>query len=179
MPETTPRPAALAQLPKLRSPADEKPQVTGGFCVSGDTESETPSPSDAFQFVKWEVPVTDQAPALVRRRAVAVLDGWGMAEVARDAATVLTELVTNARQAGATRMVVLVEADTAPDLVEVCVWDDAPGVPCKQEPDPCSERGRGLLMVEALAVAWGHHPLSLDAEHPGKVVWAALARSGK
>jgi len=139
----------------------------------------TPGRVENFQFVKWEVPVTDQAPALVRRRAVAVLDGWGMAEVARDAATVLTELVTNARQAGATRMVVLVEADAAPDLVEVCVWDDAPGVPCKQEPDPCSERGRGLLMVEALAVAWGHHPLSLDAEHPGKVVWAALARSGK
>lgn len=131
------------------------------------------------QHVEWAVPVTDQAPGLVRRRASAVLGEWGMGKAAENASTVLTELVTNARQAGASRMIVLVEADTTAGLVGVGVWDDAPGVPCKRQVDWCAERGRGLLMVEAPAAAWGHRPMRSDSQSAGKVVWAVLAGSGE
>lgn len=146
---------------------------------SGGTDFKIPLPARLIdsRFAKWDVPVSDQAPGQVRRWAADLLTRWGRADMIEDALTVLTELVTNACQAEATRMVVLIEPDAGPDAIEVCVWDDAPGVPQKHEPDFCAERGRGLFMVDALAARWGHHPLSLELGGPGKVVWADLVRS--
>ncbi|WP_119727055.1 ATP-binding protein [Thermomonospora amylolytica] len=117
----------------------------------------------------------ERAPGAVRRWAAGWLVGCGAEGVVEDAVTVLTELVTNAWQAGADRIAVLVEADAGVGVVRVCVRDDAPGVPCRREPGPWDGRGRGLLMVEALAVRWGHHPLASEAGRPGKAVWADLA----
>ena len=37
--------------------------------------------------------------------------------------------------------------------------------------DQFAERGRGLVLVEALAAEWGSHP---DPDHTGKVVWVCL-----
>jgi hypothetical protein len=55
-------------------------------------------------------------------------------------------------------------------LIEV--WDPDPALPAVQEPGPTSESGRGLLIVECLADAWGHHPAD-----GGKVVWCELGFS--
>ncbi|WP_160146958.1 ATP-binding protein [Thermomonospora echinospora] len=124
------------------------------------------------------MPISDQAPGQVRRWAADLLTRWGAADAVEDAVTVLTELVTNACQAGASRVIVSIEPDAGPNVIEVCVWDDAPGVPQKHEPDLSAERGRGLFMVDALAARWGHHALPLGPGCSGKVVWADLAAHG-
>ncbi|WP_157995711.1 ATP-binding protein [Thermomonospora amylolytica] len=53
-----------------------------------------------------------------------------------DIETVLTELVTNAVWEEATRVIVLIEPYRGLTQIEICVWDDAPGQPRLQEPDP-------------------------------------------
>ncbi|MFC7730701.1 ATP-binding protein [Actinomadura keratinilytica] len=183
LPEKTPWPAAAEQPPGPRPSLNDVigaahnlrtftyPNSTG----SGNLLSERLIGS---RFAAWEVPVSDQAPGQVRRWAADLLTRWEAVDLIEDATTVLTELVTNACQAKATRMAVLIEPDAGPDIIEVCVWDNAPGIPQRREPDFYAERGRGLFLVDALTTRWGHHPLTLDPGHPGKVVWAHLAGSG-
>ncbi|MFF5260238.1 ATP-binding protein [Actinomadura viridis] len=185
MSETTPCPA-VEQAPVRRSSLAEVVRAVRDLRLSMRAEGvvrpgvSSPGCRAGARFGKRNVPAGDQAPAQVRRWAAGLLMRWGRADVVQDAMTVLTELVTNASQAGAVRVVVVIEPDAGPDVIEVCVWDDAPGVPRMREPDFCAERGRGLFMVDALAVSWGHHRLLHGPGHPGKVVWAALAsRAGQ
>lgn len=124
---------------------------------------------------RWEIPVTDEAPGMVRRRLADVLRRWGMPHLVADAGTVLSELVTNAVQANPTAVTVLVSPFDGTRAVKVSIWDDAPGTPCVREADPGSERGRGLHIVEALSLAWGHRPLPFGAGENGKVVWAVIS----
>lgn len=115
----------------------------------------------------------------VRRWAAERLAEHGAQSVAEDAKVVLTELVTNAWRAGADRVAVLVVPDAEAGLVRLSVHDDAPGLPHRRDPGPWDAQGRGLIMVEALAVRWGHRPLAPEAgragERTGREVWAELA----
>ncbi|MFF5805604.1 ATP-binding protein [Streptomyces sp. NPDC012746] len=52
-------------------------------------------------------------------------------------------------------------------VVRVEVHDSGAGRPRIAERDPSAERGRGLLLVAALADRWG-----VGVRTPGKVVWA-------
>ena len=120
--------------------------------------------------------VTEQTPGRVREWSSTTLRRWGLPHLVGDVNTVVTELVTNALQAGAGEVLVLFDRHCARDLVRVAVWDDAPGVPAKREPDHIAENGRGLHMVEALTVRWGHEPD--PGGGPGKAVWADLRVRG-
>ena len=103
----------------------------------------------------------------------------GLRELTWTACQVVSELVTNA----------IIHADAAPagqivscrltlklftDVLAIEVWDraDSQAVqsPC---PDPLSESGRGLVIVERLCVA---PPMVFGAPGCGKVVVALLAR---
>lgn len=53
--------------------------------------------------------------------------------------------------------------------VLVLVWDASSSMPERQEVQPDSASGRGLLLVEMLSAAWGAFEI---ADTPGKVVWA-------
>ncbi|SEF86647.1 Anti-sigma regulatory factor (Ser/Thr protein kinase) [Thermomonospora echinospora] len=118
----------------------------------------------------------DRAPGKVREWAKETLARWGLPALADDLNTVLTELVTNAWQAGAGDLLVLLEPCQDRGLVDVAVWDDAPGVPVRREPDFVAESGRGLHLVEALTTAWGVEPD--PGGGPGKTVWASLRVPG-
>jgi two-component sensor histidine kinase len=87
-----------------------------------------------------------------------------------DAAVVVAELATNAINAGATAIIVLIAYERPVNRVHIAVWDDAPGKPELKEPDYEAEHGRGLHLVEALATGWG-----CDFAATGKIVWADLA----
>ena len=87
---------------------------------------------------------------------------------ARDTAMiVVSELVTNAVQAGARRATLLL--DFYADHLRVGVTDDAAGLPHVVSAGPKDERGRGLAIVASLADRWG-----VDDVSTGKRVWAEI-----
>jgi len=121
-----------------------------------------------------ELAPLDSATPCARLHAGHVLREWGLAELADDAALIVSELVTNAADASATcpdqPPVTLRLLATADSLV-IEVWDRN-GLPLAprvaHDDDEC---GRGLTVVAALATHWGCEL----ARPPHKVVWAALA----
>ncbi|GIF05673.1 ATP-binding protein [Actinoplanes siamensis] len=102
-----------------------------------------------------DVPLHHGAPGAARRAVVAVLGGWGF----RDpdwldaAAVVVSELVTNAVRHGGGCVALRVEAHGA--RVVVSVADGSSVVPRRRDPDDVG--GRGLALIEALAVDWTVH----------------------
>lgn len=62
-----------------------------------------------------------------------------------------------------------------PGEVEVAIGDTAPGVPVPAAATADAERGRGLILVTALARAWG---VRRPDPGGGKQVWATLALPG-
>ena len=118
-----------------------------------------------------------------RARAVVTeaLTAWGVPHIADDAIQVTSELVANALAASTQGA----GDDTEPAPValaiiithgELCirVWDQDPTPPprARQDPGTWAERGRGLLIVEALSTRWGWYP-----GRTGKYVWSVLPLS--
>lgn len=89
-----------------------------------------------------------------------------------DLALIATELITNALRAGAGELRVSLD-QVAPKLIRLRVVDDAPGTPRRIDAAVDEVRGRGLMIVAAIAEAWGYE-CAAD-HHSGKSVWATLA----
>jgi anti-sigma regulatory factor (Ser/Thr protein kinase) len=104
--------------------------------------------------------------ATLRSRAAELMAGHPP-EMVEDVLLVITELVDNVVQhtghGGELRM------RCADGTVAVEVHDRSRDFPQLQRPDPLRPGGRGLLLVAALAAAWGSRPTT-----SGKVVWASL-----
>lgn len=117
----------------------------------------------------------DAEPSQVRaaRHAVeATLAGQSCEpRVVEVAALLSTELAANAiDHTNGGRFGVAV--NVAPDLVRIEVGDCGPPVSLRpQTPDPSRQRGRGLLLVDRLAAAWG-----VDQQNYGKSVWCEVRR---
>lgn len=98
-----------------------------------------------------------------------LLEHWGDLEVRDAALTVVSELVANAivhaRTASELRVV------RADGVLRLELTDFGRGTPAPRAVTPTHVHGRGLLLVSALASAWGTHALAGG----GKVVWAELA----
>jgi anti-sigma regulatory factor (Ser/Thr protein kinase) len=115
----------------------------------------------------------DADPALVgrvRHQVAGTLRAWGLAAFADDVVLIASELVGNAVQFASARSVrVLLKASEDAVLLEVS--DGADQEPCRRQAREDDESGRGLVLVEMLADAWG----SRHREGGGKVVWARVA----
>jgi anti-sigma regulatory factor (Ser/Thr protein kinase) len=92
------------------------------------------------------------------------------ADLIDDAVLVVSELVTNAVQAGAERTVLTVRVDD--EAVTVAATDDIEALPQPRQPNLSDTRGRGLQIVSALCSDWGVTPWGV-----GKTVWAELSLS--
>ena len=105
------------------------------------------------------------------RRALAQLTPalTGAGGAAEDLALVLSELVSNAVNAGARAVEVLVDG-SSPNL-RVAVTDDAEGIPLLGDATWADERGRGLAIVQAISSAWGYTQTGAT-----KSVWADIPR---
>src|SRR4051812_16343940 len=113
----------------------------------------------------------DPAAAQQARRFVAAtLDDAGLAEVREVAELLVSELVTNAVVHAASPVEVEVERDDTSVLVRVRDADTGPLVMRAGGGSELDEGGRGFLLVDRLAEAWG-------TEHRGgrKCVWFRLA----
>ena len=84
-----------------------------------------------------------------------------------DARLLVSELVANAVEHAGTMMTVQVARRTR--HVHVAVRDGSPAEPMISRESGLTERGRGLMLVEAVSVRWGWLPTD-----DGKVVWASL-----
>jgi anti-sigma regulatory factor (Ser/Thr protein kinase) len=100
----------------------------------------------------FDLPLDTTAPGWARRSVAAVLGGWGLRDEAwlDAAATVVSELVTNAVRHGGGEVVVDVEAYGRQVIVSVA--DGSSVVPRPREPD--GSGGLGLLIIDALTTRW-------------------------
>jgi anti-anti-sigma factor len=114
---------------------------------------------------------TPAAPSQARELLVEACRDWRLpAELADNAEVVATELVSNAvRHAGGD---LTVSVALGNEFMHVSVRDGSPVPPARQIPDPYHGGGRGLILIDAFAAAWG---TTLVAG--GKVVWATLRLS--
>ncbi|MEU3830275.1 ATP-binding protein [Streptomyces sp. SID161] len=112
---------------------------------------------------------------LARMFAGVTLDDWSLAERRDDVLLCVSELATNALLHGVppgrgylVRLVLY-----RGGVLRVEVHDSGPGEVRTPETSPESERGRGLLLVAALADKWG-----VGERSPGKIVWCEFAVRG-
>ena len=111
----------------------------------------------------------DPRSAGAAREVVATAcEQWGMSSVSASATLVVSELVTNALpHAGGD---VGLSVARWGSRLRVAVRDASSERPQPQPVEASRPRGRGLLLVAALADAWGVLPTG----DGGKVVWAVL-----
>lgn len=86
-----------------------------------------------------------------------------------DIELVVGELVANAASASPATGRVQFNIRSRGTALLVEVFDQAFAAPTRRCPDEWSERGRGLLLVAELSLAWGWHPVP-----GGKVVWSLV-----
>ncbi|MGR8008617.1 ATP-binding protein [Streptomyces hypolithicus] len=108
-------------------------------------------------------------PRQFRRIVRAVLRHWGQASLTASAELLATELLTNALQHGRGPAVGVRMFLTASHLV-IEVADGSPELPVPRNASSDDEDGRGLLLVDAIAEAWGVSP-------DGTTTWCSLTLS--
>jgi anti-sigma regulatory factor (Ser/Thr protein kinase) len=109
-----------------------------------------------------------QARNFCTRRLSSVLeDRASYEEAVADAATIASELVTNAVVAGSSAIELFIALHDSTVRIEVA--DDAVGTVVPADPSPTDTKGRGLVIVAALAREWG-----VSANNGNKQVWAEV-----
>jgi len=115
------------------------------------------------------LPAKPESVKAARRLVRSCLRGWGH-EGQTDTAVLLTsEVVTNAVLHGGPHgpdAELYVDVDVSPRRVRVAVSDLGGGVPVAGDASTDAVSGRGILMVEAMASAWG-----MRRNGAGKSVW--------
>lgn len=96
------------------------------------------------------------------------LERWGLTDRAEDMLLCVSELATNALLHGVPvgRGFLLHMWLLDNHVVRLEMHDSGDGRPVASPTTPEEERGRGLLLVDALADSWG-----VGERDPGKVVW--------
>jgi anti-sigma regulatory factor (Ser/Thr protein kinase) len=114
----------------------------------------------------WRFPSSADGVGIVRRELGAALQRRDVPEDAHEAVLlVVNELAANAVEHGAGP--VDVRATFAGASVRIAVSDASPEPPRLRPPSTVSLRGRGMQMVDRLAVRWSWH-----GDGAGKTVWA-------
>ncbi|MFD9891477.1 ATP-binding protein [Amycolatopsis sp. NPDC058986] len=119
----------------------------------------------------WVLDLRDaSARALAEMRAWASRQLTGLGEIHRgDVLLVATELVANAFEHGGGPRHIQLWRSVSPCAVRIEVADLTYRQPMMALPVARDPRGRGLLLVDRLAAAWG---VEQDPHRDGKTVWA-------
>lgn len=116
----------------------------------------------------WDLPPLEETVGAARRMVVDACESYGLAGLADDAALLTSEVVTNAVRHASEP--IQVRTGRHRDGVVVAVRDDSEVMPVISHLERYAERGRGMHLVDALAVQWG---IETDRS-PGKTVWFHL-----
>ncbi|MDI3419792.1 ATP-binding protein [Streptomyces luteolus] len=128
------------------------------------------SPSNARYDVATYPPQLKSVP-IARRRVTRLVADWGHREFAADAALVTSELVTNALLHGCLKdRLFRLEVILTGTVLRIAVTDPKGERRPSLRADAGEDQfGRGLAIVQALAVRWDVEELTV-----GKTVWAEL-----
>lgn len=120
------------------------------------------------QRVRQRLEPTIHAPRAARELAASACGRWGLTASSVPAEIIASELVTNAvRHAGTVLDLRITLRD---HQLRLSVQDRSAGRMARMEtPSESDDHGRGLLIVDSVATAWGNLPIP-----DGKVVWASL-----
>jgi anti-sigma regulatory factor (Ser/Thr protein kinase) len=118
------------------------------------------------------LPVSASVPA-ARHLTVDLMRAWGVPQDRDDAALLVTELVANVvdHVQGASLTLELAVSD---GWLRIAVVDGSSIRPVVRELEKEQPRGRGLLLVQAIADRWGS-----EDHRGGKRVWFELAPPGR
>jgi hypothetical protein len=108
------------------------------------------------------------APVQARRQVEQALLDWDCHDIVPDAVLLASEIATNSVVHARTPFRLTIAR--VPGAVRIAVTDGAPAMPVRRFPAADEPGGRGMALVEMLAVASG-----AEAIDGGKVVWAELA----
>jgi serine/threonine-protein kinase RsbW len=130
--------------------------------------------TETTSLVAFTLPSTPYSVRMARFYVRAALAYHDLTDCADDVEAVTSELVSNAivHAGGLSFGLELLRLE---DLrtAAVVVTDPCPHPPVKRDPAAGGERGRGLLLVEALSTRWGWTLLGA-----GKAVFATFTREG-
>jgi len=99
-----------------------------------------------------------------RRFVAGLADGWAAPRVVDDLSLLVSELVTNAVIHARSTPQVVVQVRSS--ILRVEVHDDSPVLPAIRLPDEDRPGGRGLRIVDQVALEWG-----IERRPGGKAVW--------
>jgi hypothetical protein len=114
--------------------------------------------------VETQFPGTPESPQSARAFLRAALETWQL-----DGFGEVTELLTDELVANVVRHVgspLTLRATTEGPTLRIEVDDPSTDPPVLRNPDAHEDRGRGILLVDALATQWG-----TDIHSDGKTVW--------
>jgi anti-sigma regulatory factor (Ser/Thr protein kinase) len=127
--------------------------------------SDPERPADGADADGLVVPSAPRSVGLVRRYAVTRCVALGRGDAADTVALLVSELATNA-VLHAYAAQVSVRVLTWNGVLRVEVFDGSPVLPVQRHARAGAEDGRGLALVEALALRWG-----VDTQPGGKRIW--------
>jgi anti-sigma regulatory factor (Ser/Thr protein kinase) len=121
-----------------------------------------------MESVETQLPSTLTSPQLARAFLRATLETWKLDGFGEVTELLATELVANVVTHVGAPMTLRVHR--GPSMMRVEIDDPSPEVPVVRHPDSADEHGRGVLLIDQLANAWGVESHRDD----GKTVWFEL-----
>ncbi|MDQ2813479.1 MAG: ATP-binding protein [Actinomycetota bacterium] len=127
--------------------------------------------TETTPLIAFMLPSTPYSVRMARFYVRAALSYHDLGDYADDAATITSELITNAiTHAGARTVGLELTFMHGARTLVIVVTDSSPLPPIKRDPDG-ADHWRGLHLVEALSARWGWRP-----QDTGKAVFAILTR---
>ncbi|HVF33412.1 MAG TPA: response regulator [Acidimicrobiales bacterium] len=126
---------------------------------------------DVIRTATERFPADLKSARTARRFVAGVLDAWGLDALQDGAALLVSELVTNAVVHAHSTVELAVHL--RPERIRIEVVDTARDHVRRRDAKDDEQSGRGMALIEALAVAWG-----IDTLLSGKSVWFEMERAG-
>jgi len=120
-----------------------------------------------MESVETQLPSSVSSPQLARAFLRSTLETWKLDGFGDVTELLVTELVANVVTHVGKPMTLRVQRSQSTMRVEI--QDPSPELPVVRHPDVAEEHGRGVLLVDRLANAWGVEPRA-----DGKTVWFEL-----